>query len=129
MFRLCTVLLGLAAIGLPEARAAECHQYAVDDSFAITQSNGYHVTFQVTQDETGAFKGTALVGDQTGTVMGTIADTGKFDMLVTWENGSVGDYTGWVGADGKIVDGTGFDRSNPASRATWTNLSPLRCAD
>ncbi|MDP2315830.1 MAG: hypothetical protein Q8P41_23235 [Pseudomonadota bacterium] len=112
---------------------AACRNFAVDDSFAITQENGYRVTFKLTQDETGAFTGTASYPsgseEVTGTARGAIGDRGKFDLVVNWENGSVGDYTGWVTRDGNISDGTAFDRAHPESRTTWTNVHPLRCAD
>jgi hypothetical protein len=126
--------LGLGAPSL----AAACSTWDVKGLRTIKQSNGITVYANLRQ-EGRAVSGTAAWtevqvhdGESVGTghsggVKGTL-DGARFEAVVTWSNGSVGVYSGQIGADGRI-SGINYDRRRPDIRVTWHTTEPFRCAD
>jgi Bacterial TSP3 repeat len=94
-------------------------------NYELQQSNGFRVTFgnlhwgeTRSTDRDGAQKNRGLVyGNVTGR---------SIDFRIFWDGGATGNYTGTIDDNG-FAHGETFDESNPASRATWDALVPLRC--
>lgn len=110
-----------------DAQAQSCRQWSIDGTFGIAQGNGGTATFY-TRQEGGQFSGIGKAGPMTGDIRGSINNQGKFNLVATWSNGSVGDYTGFVNSQGNIEDGRTYDRTNPSVWSTWWNTTPLKCA-
>jgi hypothetical protein len=117
----CLPIITISAI---EAQA--CRQWSVNGAFKIKQGNGYTVRCTMSQ-ETTAFEGQCNSSGNAGDASGTINSKGRFNMVVSWDGGSVGEYTGFINEDGDIEDGRTFDRTHPASWSTWWNTSTLQC--
>jgi hypothetical protein len=108
------------------AHAQSCIQWSANGTFKIWQSNGIRVIFVLSQ-EGEDISGIANYSGGSGSVEGFITRTGRLHLTVTWNNGSVGIYTGFVDDDGDVVDGRTYDRIHPESWATWQNTTSLTC--
>lgn len=93
--------------------------------FRLPHSNGATVFLHIDQAFPGSdlsnaepLKGTAQEGNVVSTdVTGATRDN-DFFLVITWNNGSVGEYHGTFNFLGRL-SGVCFDRSHPASQATW----------
>jgi hypothetical protein len=98
----------------------------VSGSWAIVQSNGFRVAINVfqTNDQLTATAshsaGTVLSEDATGFVRGP-----EFDITITWNNGTKGQYTGtftrgvFDSPPNGFLKGHAKDLNNPGSEADW----------
>jgi hypothetical protein len=111
----------------PNAYAQSCRQWSIDGEFQIQQGNGYLVNLYPRQVGE-RFSGYGYHSHGHGKIEGFISKVGQFKLVATWNNGSVGDYTGFVNSQGNIEDGRAYDRTNPSVWSTWWNLRPLTCA-
>ena len=92
----------------------------------MTQGNGFIVRCDLDQPK-GAMSGSCKTKTNSGDAEGTINSRGKFNLVITWDGGSVGEYTGVVNDDGDVEDGRTFDRTHPSSWSTWENGTTLKC--
>lgn len=122
-----TVILAVPAVTLLAfAAQAGCKQWSADGNFKMVQGNGFTVRCDLDQPK-GAMSGTCRTSTNQGDAEGTINSKGRFGLVVTWDGGSVGEYTGVVNEDGEVEDGRTFDRTHPASWSTWENSTTLKC--
>src|SRR6185369_10025731 len=64
--------------------------------------------------------------DMDGTVSGGIQGR-HLDFTIHWAQGPVGRYTGDVGDDGFVHNGSTYDQANPESHSGWSSASQLGC--
>jgi len=128
-FRTLAGLAVAAALLVPGGAEAACSgTWDLNGTFVATQSNGAKVTFKLKQD------GTVLSGDASvpnpvvsstsmpitaRSVEGSV-EGDAVDITVYWDGPSIGVYSGAVNKDGWLY-GEGYDKLNPASRASWTS--------
>lgn len=127
------------ALALPLGAQAQsgCASWNVSGIRTIEQSNGITVTANL-RHEADAIRGTAT-WTQTVTnsretyarsydagVEGTVQGD-RFDVVMTWNNGSIGVYVGTIDANGVVAAGTNYDRRRPDIQVRWRNVEPFRC--
>jgi hypothetical protein len=114
----------------PPAQAEECDQYMFPSLVVINQSNGYRIEFSgdggplknvVTGERVTAFNNQQAVAN-TGAVSGNIDNRAVF-LTVTWDNGTVGQYTGSVD-NKRIARG---QTSGGGGSANWNMRSRVPC--
>jgi hypothetical protein len=90
----------------------------VSGDWSIFQSNGFVVQVHLTQDG-GLIFGSANTGSTSGEVRrGSSVNGGTFLLVIDWHNGTMGEYNGNVGLNGRLT-GISFDLSHPESQASW----------
>lgn len=111
-----------------------CTQWNVPSTFNIDQANGTAVSCDLTHDPRAPtrFKGSCehdhrgspVFGKASGRLQGR-----RFTMEVRWSNGSVGQYTAFMGGGETTTaqDGRTFDASHPARWSTWTGSPRATC--
>lgn len=127
----------VATLGASAAHAA-CAQWEVSGAWTIAQTNGYLPKFTLTQRGaelqgkaeytvvTPSCAVTATCRPTRGSADGTITGN-AFKLNVYWGNGTIGIYSGTVGAQGRI-EGTTQDKMNPRSMASWYSKRTFSCA-
>jgi hypothetical protein len=65
--------------------------------------------------------GTAVYGGGSGPLTGSVSGN-TVSFTVTWNNRSVGYYTGVIDSSGRIRNGVTYDLKNRASTASWYSL-------
>lgn len=127
-----TVLVLLPVMS--SAASAACLQWDVSGNWRILQSNGAVTNISIVQT------GTQLVGNGSYTTRATSSrfgskESGQLDgtlrgnavnFSIFWSSSSVGAYTGTIGPTGRI-EGSTFDKRNPASRAAWHSSARMKC--
>lgn len=127
-------LLCLSAPGI----AAACSTWDVTGTRQIEQGNGITVYANFHQNGS-SVTGTAAwteIRRQNGEKVGVGHDGGvqgsvnggNFEVVITWNNGSTGVYSGQIAQDGR-VSGVNYDRRTPGTRVAWHATQALRCAD
>lgn len=129
--------LGTTALLVSFAAAAAdppCTQWNLPSTFNINQANGTSVSCDLTHDAraptrfTGPcehdHRGSPVIGKASGQLQGR-----RFRMEVRWSNGSVGQYTAFMGGAETTTaqDGRTFDASHPARWSTWTGSPRATC--
>jgi len=125
---LCTLALAAALLAPTGAEAACSGTWDLTGTWVATQSNGAKVTFDLQQDGT-VLSGNASVPNpvvsSTSLPIAARSVEGSVEgdavaITVYWDGPSVGIYSGEVNKDGWLY-GEGYDKLNPASRASWTS--------
>jgi hypothetical protein len=127
----------LLAWALPAAAQSGCGAWDVSGIRTIEQGNGIRVNANLQQagdTVTGTATWTQTVSNSRETysraydagVEGAL-DGDRFDVVMTWNNGSVGVYSGTIDAQGFVASGLNYDRRRPDVRVTWRNVEPFRC--
>ena len=130
--------LGLIAMPVPALATpippqfTACDQFGFDGHFGFQQSNSWSVNF-TSYGPQASGSASAVIGlfgtgpnpSLDGTVAGGIQGR-NVDFTITWNNGSMGRYTGVVDDDWFVVGGT-VDEANPSSKATFRSTTPLAC--
>lgn len=98
--------------------------FDVSGKWDAYQSNGFVTHFDIQQS------GTELrgIGNHSGNVNGRgegSVDGSQFLFTVTWDNGTIGEYSGTFNKIGRIT-GVGFDKAHPESQATWYSSVTFR---
>jgi hypothetical protein len=136
------VFVACPALLLPSAARANCLYFDVGPDWALHQSNGARVIFQLRQTE-GEFQGPVtfdipgVTSDHHGSADGVISGE-SIRFTIRWDDGAVGDYTGaikdYIDSDDRHglprrieLEGTTVDKTNGASQATWHALLTYRC--
>jgi hypothetical protein len=124
-FQLGAATFLLWAAASPGAYAA-CEQRLIEP-FSLVQSNGFEVEARFYSQNYWQVGGSAQsYSPRQGIVKGEIPlGNGKLTgnhlhFLVVWKNGTVGIYDADIDDQGRLINGTSYDRDHPRSRATWT---------
>jgi hypothetical protein len=117
----------LAFAAAAAAPAQACNNWNIGKSLRIEQQNGFAVDITRISRDGKSFEAAAKYSGGRGDASGSIDPRGRFNMNVTWDNGSVGVYTAHVEEDGEITDGRTFDRSHPANWSTWSSRRKIAC--
>jgi hypothetical protein len=116
----------VAAITLSCALPVAAKACDASGPWALVQSNGSTVSLELNQagpEITGtAYEGAIGMGRVSGSVQGTRV---FFDIY--WPNGTIGAYSGRIGADGLVHHGFTYDKQHQESRATWYSTRPMSC--
>lgn len=118
------------AVQSASADTVSCSQYSVAGQWNVTQSNIPTDPFTFNLTQTGQdVGGTASYTDSTVTTTGNVAGTVQgdaFHVVISWENGSAGDYTATV-TQSSMTNGYTFDLSNANNNASWSALGTASC--
>ena len=141
MFRIgssAVALTGLLLSGItfgaiaPATAQAPCSLWRVDSHWRAIQSNGPVVNL-VLQQTGNNLRGKAYYSkfiygrdvNITGPVDGSIKGN-SIRFTIFWSDGAVGAYSGVIGSTGRI-EGFGYDKRNPKSRAAWYSQRRMDC--
>lgn len=132
-----TALLALAAaeanaIATPSTAQAACAHWRLPRTasgyYGITQSNRWHVNVRFSNHSALAYPpssgGFDIVWRGQLSVSSFSADLVK--LIISWQNGAGGIYTGAIDGNG-FISGVTVDRFHPTSRATWHMLQHAVC--
>ena len=123
------------AVLLPSAAQAVCSQWDMSGEWVFVQSNDTSPRFTLQQTGTG-LQGSAsysyydehldLWRTVNASVDGTI-EGDSFKVTAYWNNGTIGVYKGKVEPQGRIEEGSGYDRLHPQTMATWYSDRTAKC--
>ena len=113
------LLTGLIGSSISGAFAAECDVNLSGRFIIIQNANApAGIIFQLQQDTKNNITGTAIDGNMTGVVTGTVGvDSRNADMMVRWNYGTVGHYTWHINKAGYMESGETAD-TTPGVRST-----------
>jgi hypothetical protein len=134
-------LVALAATLLApdlSTHAASCRQWDISGHWTLSQTNGYTVKIDLSQDGsniTGSAFGSASSKSSevltTGSLDGSV-EGNSLQFSVYWQvggGGAVGEYRGTINPRGRL-EGDTYDKMDPHSRAGWhSNETGGKCAD
>lgn len=109
--------------GLSHAQA--CALWSAAGVYNIRQSNGFTVSLTAFQAGTN-LSGQAGYPGGSGLIEGVVTGS-RMNFTIYWNDGSRGDYDGFINAAGSILGGTTYDLDNQGSNATWTTKKKLAC--
>jgi hypothetical protein len=110
--------------------APPCEQYAFSGLNILNQANGYRLEFnaegQTVNAPVTSFNNRQAVAGR-GSVQGSINGR-EVQFTVTWDNGTIGDYSGSVNNNGKARGDTTSPNDGSPLTVPWNFATKLECA-
>jgi len=107
--------------------APPCVQYGWAGNTVLQHTNGWTATFNATGTSSSQpASATHTGGGRLAGTVDAVINGRSVSLLMKWNNGAVGNYTGTVGDDG-IARGDTVDLVHPENKAGWNTASPLSC--
>lgn len=122
----CLALLGCAAA------QADCLKWDINGRWHFVQSNDTIARFDLQRDGSRVTGSAYFEDEQNGLTLGTAGsidgtvEGDRLDLVVYWEGGSIGVYQARITSSGAL-EGSTYDRSAPATTATWRSDRNARC--